>query len=214
MFLIFINNLKKNNMSSFNLEKGSSFDFSMEAPSLTLAGVGLGWKAEADLDVSAFCVGEDGQLPQKSDLVFFNSELKTVLEGEEGPRPYSTDGAVYGSIDKLEGDDADGDVENMWIYLDRVGSNIKEIIIVVTIYHAKENGITMRDVPNCYCRIWDQNTGNELCRYSMSENFGNEDSVEIGKFVKDFNGNWSFVALGNGYEGGLKTFIQKYANRF
>jgi tellurium resistance protein TerD len=201
---------------SFDLEKGSSFDLSKEAPNLTLAGVGLGWNTDADLDVSAFCIGEDGHIPEMSDLVYFNSKLKTKLEGEDGPRPYSTDGAVYGSIDALEGgDDLDGgDVEDMWIYLDRVGANIKEIIIVVTIYKAKENGISLQNVPGCYCRVWDQNSGNELCRYTMSENFGNEDSVEIGKFTRDYNGAWSFTALGNGYEGGLMAFIKKYAYRF
>jgi tellurium resistance protein TerD len=200
---------------SFDLEKGSSFDLSKEAPSLTLAGVGLGWNTDADLDVSAFCIGDDGHIPDRFDFVYYKSGNKTVLEGEDGPRPYSADGAVYGSIDQLEGDDeGDGDVEDMWIYLDKVGANIKEIVIVVTIHNAQGEGITMRDVPGCYCRIWDANSGSEMCRYTMSENFGNEDSVEIGKFTKDYSGGWSFTALGNGYEGGLMTFIKKYAYRF
>jgi tellurium resistance protein TerD len=200
---------------SFDLEKGSSFDLSKEAPSLTLAGVGLGWNTDADLDVSAFCIGDDGHIPNRFDFVYYKSGNKTVLEGEDGPRPFSADGAVYGSIDQLEGEEeSDGDVEDMWIYLDRVGANIKEIIIVVTIHNAKTDGITMRDVPGCYCRIWDANSGSEMCRYTMSENFGNEDSVEIGKFTRDFSGGWSFTALGNGYEGGLMTFIKKYAYRF
>jgi len=195
---------------SFDLEKGSSFDLSK---GLTLAGVGLGWNTDADLDVSAFCIAEDGHIPHKFDFVYFKSGNKMVLEGEDGPRPFSADGAVYGSIDALEApDDADGDVEDMWIYLDRVGTNIKDIVIVVTIHNAK--GISMRDVPDCYCRIWDQNSGNELCRYKLSENFGNEDAAEIGKFSRDSSGDWSFTALGNGYEGGLMAFIKKYAYRF
>ena len=48
----------------------------------------------------------------------------------------------------------------------------------------------------------------------MSESFRNEDAVEIGKFSRDTSGNWSFTALGNGYEGGLMSFIKKYAFRF
>ena len=70
----------------FNLEKGSSFDLSKEAPSMSTGGVGLGWKTEADLDVSAFCVGEDGHIPEMSDLVYFNSELKQVLDDEDCSR--------------------------------------------------------------------------------------------------------------------------------
>ena len=199
---------------SFDLEKGSSFDLSKEAPGLKLAGVGLGWKTDADLDVSAFCLGADGHIPDRFDFVYYKSSNKTLLEGEEGSRPFSADGAVFGSIDKLEGDDDDdeGDVEDMWIYLDKVGSNISEIVIVVTIHNA--DGISMKDVPGCYCRIWDQDTGKELCRYTMSESFSNEDSVEIGKFSRNNSGDWSFTAVGNGYVGGLMAFIKKYAYRF
>jgi len=73
-------------MSGFNLEKGSSFNLSKELPSLKVAGVGLGWNTDADLDVSAFCVGEDDHIPAMTDLVYFNSELKQVLDGEDAPR--------------------------------------------------------------------------------------------------------------------------------
>ena len=92
-------------MSGFNLSKGSSFNLSKESPSLKVAGVGLGWKTEADLDVSAFCVGEDGHIPEMADFVFYGSDSMTVLDGEEGPRPYSSDLAVYGAIDAPEGDE-------------------------------------------------------------------------------------------------------------
>ena len=200
----------------FDLSKDSLFDLSKEAPSLEVAGVGLGWKTTADLDVSAFCVGEDGHIPEMTDFVYFKSSLKTLLEGEDGPRPYSTDGGVYGAIDELEGvpddddDDDDGDVEDMWIYFDRISENIKKIVVVVSIYN---KGITLKDIPGCYCRIWDQTSGNELCRYTLSDDFGSEDAVEIGEFVRTGSG-WSFKALGNGKEGGLGAFVRKYAYRF
>jgi tellurium resistance protein TerD len=200
---------------AFELEKGSSFDLSKEAPSLTLAGVGLGWKSKEDLDVSAFCLGADGHIPERFDFVYYKSSNKTLLDGEDGSRPFSADGSVYGSIDQLEGEDDndEGDVEDMWVYLDRVGSNINEIVIVVTIHNS--NGlVSMKDVPGCYCRIWDQNTEKELCNYTMSESFSNEDAVEIGKFSRNDNGGWIFTAIGNGYTGGLMTFIKKYAYKF
>ena len=89
------------------------------------------------LDVSAFCVGEDGQIPEMGDFVFYGSENQTKLEGEDEPRPYSSDGSVYGAIDETEGDDDgdddEGDTEDMRIYFDRVADHIKEIVVVVTI---------------------------------------------------------------------------------
>lgn len=196
----------------FNLEKGSSFNLSKEAPSLTTAGVGLGWVTSADLDVSAFCLGADGHIVERTDFVFYGSDSKQVLDGEDGPRPYSADGAVYGAIDVLEGDDDEdgGDDEDMWIYFDRISDSVQEIMVVVTIH---DKGVTFSDVQGAYCRIWDQDSGNELCRYTMSDDFSSEDAVEIGKFSRD-GGGWSFTALGKGHVGGLGKLVSIYAHRF
>lgn len=201
-------------MSGFNLSKGSSFNLSKEAPSLKVAGVGLGWKTEADLDVSAFCVGEDGHVPEMADFVFYGSNSMQVLEGEDGPRPYSTDAAVYGAIDAPEGDEEEGDDEDMWLYMDRIADNIKEIIIVVTIHLEKGDAPTdFSSVSGCYCRIWDQDSEKELCRYTLSDDFGTADSVEIGKFTRD-GSDWNFTALGDGRQGGITGLIKKYAYKF
>lgn len=193
----------------FDLTKGSAFDLTKEAPGMAIAGVGMGWNTDADLDVSAFCLGSDGHIPEMTDFVYFKSSNQTTLEGEAGPRPYSTDGGVYGAIDATDGGDDDGDDEDMWIYFNNIGANIHEIVVVVTV-HAGGN---FSNVSGCYCRIWNQDNGSELCRYTMSDNFGNSDAVEIGKFVRSGIG-WSFVALGNEYNGGLGAFVQKYAHRF
>jgi tellurium resistance protein TerD len=194
----------------FNLEKGSSFNLSKELPSLKVAGVGLGWNTSADLDVSAFCVAEDGHIPEMSDLVYFNSSLKQVLDGEDGPRPYSTDGGVYGAIDEEEGT-GDGDDEDMWIYFDRIADNIKEVVIVVTIHG--DTGTKFNEVSGCYGRVWDQESEKELCRYTLGDEFGTFDAVEVGKFTRSGN-DWSFTAIGKGHEGGLMALIKKYAYKF
>ena len=201
-------------MSGFNLQKGSSFNLSKEAPSLKVAGVGLGWDTEADLDVSAFCVGEDGHIPEMSDLVYFNSELKQVLDDEDAPRPYSTDCSVYGAIDELEGDeDNDGDDEDMWIYFDRIADHIKEVVVVVTIHQEGGNHTKFNEVSGCYGRIWDQETDKELCRYTLGDEFGSFDAVEVGKFTRSGN-DWNFTAIGKGHLGGLMSLIKKYAYKF
>ena len=194
----------------FNLSKGSSFNLTKEVPSLQVAGIGLGWNTGADLDVSAFCLGEDGHIFDESGFVFYNSNYKQVLEGEELPRPYTSDGAVYGAIDELEGEEEDeeeeGDLEDMRVYFERVSDEVKEIVVVVTIHEGAENfgGVTS------YCRIWDMGSDKELCRYTLSDEFQDSDCIEVGKFHREGDG-WSFTALGNGRNGGLDGFIKKYA---
>jgi tellurium resistance protein TerD len=208
-------------MSTFNLSKGSSFNLTKEAPSIKVAGIGLGWSpSEADADLSALCLGEDGHIVDMPALIFYGSETKTVLEGEDLPRPYSTCGGVYGAIDELEGEPDDeeeelGDIEDMWIHFDRVSADIKEILIVATIHDDPKDSEGIKDFSkvNGYCRVWDQDSDKELCRYNFSESVGSDDSIEVAKFSRDGD-DWKFVAIGNYRNGGLNGFIKKYAFRF
>jgi stress response protein SCP2 len=139
------------------------------------------------------------------DFVFHGSENQTKLEGEDEPRPYSSDGSVYGAIDETEGDDDgdddEGDTEDMRIYFDRVADHIKEIVVVVTItkYPNDEHkdkrtlDLDMSQVKGCYCRIIDDSSQVDLCKYTLSDDFGNEDAVEVGKFSKNSAGDWEFM---------------------
>ena len=213
--------------SSFNLDKGGS------GAALKVAGVGLGWNANDDengpvfdLDVSAFCLGEDGQIPEMGDLVYYGSKLKTKFQPEdEEERPYSTDGAVFGAIDEIEGpdeEDADGDAEDMRIILDEVADHIKEIVVVVTITkfphdEAKDRrtlDLDFSQVEGCYCRVWDFDNDTPLCTFELDQEFGKEDAVVFGKFSKDASDKWNFTAIGEGHTGGLPKLISIYANKF
>jgi tellurium resistance protein TerD len=213
--------------SSFNLDKGGS------GSPLKVAGVGLGWNANDDkdgpvfdLDVSAFCLGEDGQIPEMTDLVFFNSNLTTKFQPDDDEeRPYSTDGAVFGAVDEIGGtedDDDEGDAEDMRIILDEVADHIKEIVVVVTITkfpHDEEKDrrtldLDFSQVEGCYCRVWNFEDDTPLCTYELDQAFGKEDAVVFGKFSKDGSNNWSFTAIGEGHVGGLPKLISIYANKF
>jgi tellurium resistance protein TerD len=133
---------------------------------------------------------------------------------------------VYGAIDETEGDEGededDGDTEDMRIYFDRVADHIKEIVVVVTITKYPNDvrqdkrtlELDLSQVKGCYCRIIDDKTQNELCKYTLSDDFGKEDAVEIGKFSKNSGGDWEFKALGEGHVGGILALIKKFASNF
>ena len=180
---------------SFNLSKGSSFNLSKAAPSMQVAGVGLGWDANEsedgpvfDLDVSAFLIEGDGQVHDPSNVVYYGSSSTTVYGEETDPRPYSADGSVLGAIDEIGGgvdeDDNDGDEEDMRIFFDRVSDDVKEIVVVVTITkypHDEEKDKRTLDlffgqVEGCYIRVWNEDTDEELCRYVLSNEFADKDS--------------------------------------
>ena len=58
------------------------------------------------------------------------------------------------------------------------------------------------------------NFQNELCKYTLSDDFGKEDAVEVGKFSKNSGGDWEFKALGEGHVGGIQALIKKFASNF
>lgn len=215
---------------SFNLSKGSSFNLSKAAPSMQVAGVGLGWDANEsedgpvfDLDVSAFLIEGDGQVHDPSNVVYYQSSSTTVYGEETESRPYSADGSVLGAIDEIGGgvdeDDNDGDEEDMRIFFDRVSDDVKEIVVVVTIckYPNDEEkdkrtlDLFFGQVEGCYIRVWNEDTDEELCRYVLSNEFADKDAVEFGRFKRNASGEWNFVATGDGHNGGLMYFIGSFA---
>lgn len=203
---------------ALNLNKGGRFNLAKEAPKLKIAGLGLGWDPNEepggpnfDLDVSAFLITANGKVPADEYVVFYGSEGKDT----EG-RPYSGDGSVLGAIDAIDGTESDGDDdEDMRIYFDKVWEGITEIVITVTITKYPNDqlkdrrtlGLNFGMVNDCYIRVWDDETKNELFRYDLKESFSTEDALEFGRFVR-VGDSWEFEATGKGYTGSLGKLIE------
>lgn len=216
-------------MSRFQIEKGERFQLAKNE-GLEQIQVDLAWKSGADLDASAFLVGEDGLINDDADFVFYNSKNRANPEtGEFEPFdrakhgnkkawqaatvPVSADGSVLGSADDLgDGDDDSDDAsETMHVNLTKVGAKIREIIFCVTIYHGEEAGVTFKDVRSPSITITNEDTGEELCRYDLKERFSTETAVEAAKLLVNGEGEWEFEALGEGHDGGMQTLIDIYA---
>jgi tellurium resistance protein TerD len=206
-----------------NLNKGSRFNLAKEAPALKVAGIGLGWDPneeengpDFDLDVSAFLITADGKVPADEYVVFYGSDLTT--DTPEGKRPYSGDGSVLGAVDAIDGTESDGyDDEDMRIYFDKVWEGIQQIVITVSITKypndSKKDRRTLLQnfgmVNDCYIRVWDDESGVEILRYNLKEQFTNEDAVEFGRFVR-VDESWEFIATGDKHTGSLGRFIELF----
>ncbi len=209
-------------MGRFDLQKGQTFKLEKDE-GLNSIKVNLGWKSGADLDACAFLLGEDGIITNDADFVFYNSENREEPFSREKfrnkrfwrsqTRPVSADGSVMGSIDDLgEGDDEGDDAsEEMTVDLSKVDPKICEIIFCVTIYHGDTEGITFGKVRDPYISIENDETGEELCRYNLKENFSSETAVVAGSLIVDDEGEWQFKAEGEGYNGGMQALIDIYA---
>lgn len=186
---------------AINLEKGNTISLEKSSPGLTNIHVGLGWDVDdqhgvdIDCDVSVFMVNNDYKIPEEEFFVFFNN-LK------------SKDGAVVHMGDNLTGE-GEGDDEEVHINLAHVDDRVTQLLFVVTIHKAEENGLDFGMIENAFIRIENKDTKEELCRYSLSNDFDGYDSVQVGRVYR-YEGDWHFEAMGDGYSGGLATLLEMY----
>lgn len=181
-----------------NLEKGQRINVDFQNFS-----VGLGWDTnqsdtgqDFDLDASAFILGENKKILSDEYFVFYNN-LK------------SPDEAVEHTGDNLTGE-GEGDDESIRIDLSKINSRATEICFVVTIHKADERRQNFGQVRNSFIRIYKTNTGEEIAKYELEEDFSVETAVEFGRLYKR-NGTWKFEAVGIGYKHGLESFLNKYS---
>ena len=216
-------------MARFQIEKGERFSLS-KSEGLEKVRVDLNWKSGADLDASAFLIGEDGLISDDADFVFYNSKNRANPEtGDFEPFnkaihgnkknwqnntiPISADGSVLGSADDLGDDEENGEDagETMHVDLSKVGAKIQEIVFCVNIYHGDMYGVTFSKVRNPSITISNEETGEELCTYNLKDGFSSETAVEVAKLVCNEDGEWDFEAIGEGHDGGMQTLIDMYA---
>lgn len=225
-------------MARFQLNKGDRFKLD-KSQGLSKIRVELTWESTADLDAEAFCLGEDGVIIENADFVFYNSDKRALPFKENDSEsdymenikeepfnlkihgsksrwrastvPLSFDESVVGSWDDpgQEEDDDEESGETIRVNLNRVRTDIREIIFTVTIHAG--NGVTFKDVKNAKITIINIDNDEVLCSYALNEKFKNEDAVVVGELRLSDEGEWEFVALGNGYEGGLQTLVDLYA---
>ena len=185
-----------------SLQKGQKVDLTKGNPSLKHVLVGLGWDVNRydggfafDLDASAFLLGANGQTPNTDAFIFYGN-LK------------HPSGAVEHMGDNLTGE-VDGDDEQILVDLTKIPDSIEKIAFTVTIYEAEQRRQNFGQVDNSFIRIVDNDTGKELIRYDLGEDFSIETAIVVGEIYRH-GGGWKFNAVGSGFQGGLAALCANY----
>ena len=184
-----------------SLVKGGNVSLTKEAPTMSVAMVGLGWDARVtdgqdfDLDASVFMVGEDGKVLNDTSFIFFNNK-------ESGC------GSVQHQGDNRTGE-GDGDDEQVKITLAAVPAAVSKLVFAVTIYDAEERKQNFGMVSNSYMRIFNNDNGNEIARFDLSEDASVETAMIFGELYRH-NGDWKFKAVGQGFAGGLAALAAQH----
>lgn len=185
-----------------SLQKGQKVSITKGNPGLTRVVVGLGWDVNQydtggafDLDAAAFLLTDTGKVSRPEDFVFFGN-----LNHPSGCAQHMGDNLTGAG----EGDD-----EQIKVNLSLVPANITKIAFTVTIYDAETRRQNFGQVNNAFIRIYNEDTGEELLRYDLGEDFSIETTATFGELYCR-NGEWKFNAIGNGYQGGLAALCASY----
>ncbi len=182
------------------LQKGQKVSLTKGNPGLTKVVVGLGWDVNqfdtgGDLDTAAFLLTDSGKVADSKDFIFFGNLTHPS-------------GCAQHMGDNLTGA-GDGDDEQIKVDLSKVPASVTKIAFTVTIYEAEQRRQNFGQVNNAFIRIYNEETGEELLRYDLGEDFSIETAAVFGELYK--NGNeWKFNAIGSGYQGGLAALCANY----
>ena len=185
-----------------SLKKGQKVSLTKDNPGLTKVVVGLGWDVNAfdtggdfDLDAAAFLLADTGKITKSEDFVFYGNLTHPS-------------GSVQHQGDNRTGV-GDGDDEQIKIELKSVPDNITKIAFTVTIYEAEQRNQNFGQVSNAFIHIDNEETGEEMLRYDLGEDFSIETAAVFGELYKN-NGEWKFNAIGSGYQGGLAALCTNF----
>ena len=176
-----------------NLTKGTGLKEAM---------IGLGWdtnryqgSADFDLDLTLFLCDKNKRCVDDKHIVFYGNS--------EDPA-----GSVKHSGDNRTGA-GDGDDESATINFPAIPENIENIVIAVTIYEAHDRNQNFGLVDNSYIHLTNTETGEEVLRYDLAEDFSVQTSLIFAEIYKS-SGEWKFRAVGEGYEKELADLCREY----
>ncbi len=186
---------------ALTLQKGRGVSLSKGTPGLRRILVGLGWDIRQgsglnfDLDASVFLLNSRGKVSQDDDFIFYNNLVSRC-------------GSVKHTGDNRTGE-GEGDDESVEIDLDQVPARVERIMICVTIHEADTRRQHFGQVESAFVRIEDRDSGIELVRFDLSDDYSGETAVLFGEVVRE-KGGWGFNAVGEGLQADLGDLCMRF----
>ena len=197
-----------------NLQKGQKVNLKKsDGQTLSRIRIGLGWDpveqkkgglfgsifggSAPDIDCDAsVIVCKGGRLASRDDVVYFGN-LK------------HSSGAIRHTGDNLTGE-GEGDDEQILVDLTAVPADYDKLVFVVNIYDCESRKQDFGMIANAFIRICDERTGEEFCRYNLSESYAGMTAMIFGEIYR-YNGEWKFNAIGQGTKDkGLNELARRY----
>jgi tellurium resistance protein TerD len=184
-----------------NLSKGGRVNLEKEAPGLQNVLLGLGWDArktdgkDFDLDASLLMLDSDDKPLNDSSFIFYNNKTSSC-------------GSVVHQGDNLTGE-GEGDDEVILVALPKVPEKTSKMIVAVTIHDAESRNQNFGQIDNAFIRVDNNDNNEDIARYDLTEDYSSETSLIFGELYRK-DGEWRFVAKGDGFAGGLTAYLATY----
>lgn len=181
-------------MSGIQLKKGEAFNLTkVEGVNLNKKltfGLGFSGKNGKSIDLDSYVAVLDKK-DKVLDFVYF-SNMKTK-------------GIKHNGDDLVGGGKKNEPNETIDITLPSLDPKAAKLIIGLFVY---SSGKSLRNVSTAFANITTK-TGKELCRYNLLD-FQKFKSVEAGHLIKNSSNEWSFEAIGKGYQKGYSKILKQY----
>lgn len=209
-----------------SLTKGEKVNLSKMVEKLANVTVGLGWDMASrggsiDCDSSVFVLRESRKSVTKKVGGFLGLFAKTEQEEiVEAGLLSDSDIVYYGNLHHRNGcvnhrgDNLVGghgkrnDDEQIAINLKNMPEDVKKLVVVVNIYNCRSRGQHFGMIKNCYARIVDDATKEEICRYNLTDNYDSCTALIVGELYRD-DKEWHFKAIGKGTKDGSIADLAK-----
>lgn len=173
---------------SISLSKNQTVSLAKEAPSLSRLHIGLGWDPIKKKGFFGKLTGGSDSIDLDASVILVDSG-KRVLDNVWFQQLKSKDGSISHSGDNLTGD-GDGDDEVVRVDLAKVPAEVAHLVVTVNSYR----GQTFDEVDNAFCRLVDESTKKEICKFELREK-GRNSGFVMAVVSRDGNG-WNVKALG------------------
>lgn len=171
-----------------SLSKGQAISLKKESAGLRHVHMGLGWDPVEKKGFFGKLLGGSGDIDLDASVVIFDAQknpLDTIYFGKLN----SQDGAVRHTGDNLTGE-GEGDDEVVKVDLEKLDHRAETLVFFVNSYR----GQSFEEVANAFCRLVDDTTSTEICRFTLSEQ-GPHTGVVMAILSRN-GGDWTMKAVG------------------
>lgn len=174
-----------------SLTKGERVSLTKLVPGLKKIRIDFSWKQRAtvgndfDCDASLFVVDQNRKVLGDKWFIFYN-------------QPTAPDGSIVYS-----GDERTGGKETITAYLGMLPDTAHRLVIASTLHEAAARGQNFGQIQDACVRITDIETGQDVARYDLGEEFSTETALNLVEVYRNAEG-WSLQAVGQGYANGLR----------